>query len=118
MAGLVIDDGIKESDYGYVLRVPGPCKCLCFCSSSTAKAARIARPCRDHAEPRPVHRWQDAFPKLCRVLQCVQFVSPRSESSEQNVFFPVRVGGAFVRKNDVVHKSLVLHSCRRAGLAS
>ncbi|CAM9799747.1 unnamed protein product, partial [Sphacelaria rigidula] len=24
MAGLVIDDGIKESDYGYVLRVSGP----------------------------------------------------------------------------------------------
>lgn len=24
MAGLVIEDGIKESDYGYVLRVSGP----------------------------------------------------------------------------------------------
>lgn len=24
MAGIVIDDGIKESDYGYVLRVSGP----------------------------------------------------------------------------------------------
>lgn len=24
MAGLVIDDGVKESDYGYVLRVSGP----------------------------------------------------------------------------------------------
>ena len=24
MAGLIIDDGIKESDYGYVLRVSGP----------------------------------------------------------------------------------------------
>lgn len=31
MAGLVIDDGIKESDYGYVLRVSGPCKLLCVC---------------------------------------------------------------------------------------
>lgn len=30
MAGLVIDDGIKESDYGYVLRVSGPCKCFVF----------------------------------------------------------------------------------------
>lgn len=56
MAGLVIDDGIKESDYGYVLRVSGPCKCLCFSLSSTAKAARIARPCRDHAGARPAHR--------------------------------------------------------------
>lgn len=32
MAGLVIDDGIKESDYGYVLRVSGPRKSLlCSC---------------------------------------------------------------------------------------
>lgn len=30
MSGLVIDDGIKESDYGYVLRVSGPRECLCL----------------------------------------------------------------------------------------
>lgn len=65
MAGLVIDDGIKESDYGYVLRVSGPCECLCFSSSSTSKASRIARPCGDHAGARPAHRWESVFPKLC-----------------------------------------------------
>lgn len=27
MAGLVIDDGVLESDYGYVLRVSGPREC-------------------------------------------------------------------------------------------
>lgn len=27
MSGLVIDDGVKESDYGYVLRVSGPREC-------------------------------------------------------------------------------------------
>lgn len=32
MAGLVIDDGIKESDYGYVLRVSGPRECFLRCT--------------------------------------------------------------------------------------
>lgn len=27
MASLVVDDGTKESDYGYVLRVSGPREC-------------------------------------------------------------------------------------------
>ena len=40
MAGLVIDDGIKESDYGYVLCVSGPRKSLLWsCAVVVAEAA-------------------------------------------------------------------------------
>lgn len=64
MAGLVIDDGIKESDYGYVLRVSGPCECLC-CSLSTARAGHNGRPSGGRVGTRRVRWGQGAFPKLC-----------------------------------------------------
>lgn len=39
MSGLVIDDGIKESDYGYVLRVSGPRECAIVVTSAEPKTS-------------------------------------------------------------------------------
>lgn len=42
MSGLVIDDGIKESDYGYVLRVSGPRECSLLCDLCVSRASLVA----------------------------------------------------------------------------
>lgn len=46
MSGLVIDDGIKESDYGYVLRVSGPRECALVANLREAKGAAWLLPAR------------------------------------------------------------------------
>ena len=45
MSGLVIDDGIKESDYGYVLRVSGPRECGSVCKPERERSKRGALSC-------------------------------------------------------------------------